>query len=522
MADKILLCISATQAVVAHTRGRATIRCEIFESDEAGLAAFDQWLGVTGAALVYLAADTVEEDYRLETLPHATGSDRSGMLGRKLKQYYRNSPYVTAIPRGRAGDKRRDDRYLFAALTNPGLVDPWLNVIMRRGLPIAGIYLISMLTAELVLRLGHDLSRVLVVAPHTSGLRLTFYKGGEFCVSRLSRGGAGGDPHHVPHQVFTSEIASTRQYLQSLHLDSQDDPLTILFLDHDDSLASIVEHVAAESSNIQCVHAGRETLIAKLRLDPEHLAVALEYAYLKQLSERAPEGNLASTAITEGHRRIQRRNAVYASGAALGIAGFVWAGYNLWLAHDLDAQTTDAAKRTAVSQAQYREITREFPATPTTSENLIGAVEVHGRIAKTIRSPHPYMHLVSRAIEAYPDVFLQEIHWSYGTTPISTEAGAKPPPAAADAPAGAPAIPRQSGYITGEIKPFRGDFRAAIDVINAVSARLARDPAVADVRVVKYPLNVNPGLSLAGNTRDAAEFSGVADFKIVMTLKPDA
>ena len=115
------------------------------------------------------------------------------------------------------------------------------------------------------------------------------------------------------------------------------------------------------------------------------------------------------------------------------------------------------------------------------------------------------MHILSRAIEPSPEIFLQEMTWIYGTND-GNAAGA----------------PKQAGYVVGEIRPFQGDYRAAIETINGVARRLARDPAVAEVRVVKYPLNVNPGLALSGNTRDTPEQSGVADFKITLSLKPDA
>jgi hypothetical protein len=80
---------------------------------------------------------------------------------------------------------------------------------------------------------------------------------------------------------------------------------------------------------------------------------------------------------------------------------------------------------------------------------------------------------------------------------------------------------RQSGVVSVEIKPFRGDFRAAVAAINAFVERLARDPGVADARVVKLPLNVDPTLALAGNTLETAERPGVADFKVLVVLKPN-
>jgi len=516
MADKILLCISATQAMVAHRRGRTTVRCEIFHADEEGLSAFAALLAALPRAIAFVATDVVEEDYRFDTLPHATGSDRAGLLARKLKQYYRNTPYVAAVSRGRVGERRRDDHYLFTALTNPAVVEPWLAIIAKRGLPVAGVYLVSTLTATLVRTAGYDFPRMLVVAPHSAGIRFTFYKGGEFLISRLSRGNVSGDSK----KTFASEISSTRAYLASLRLDALDEPLTVVFLDHDDRLAQVVENVAAEVPNLQCVRVNRETLLQQLRIAPEHLNLGLETTYLALLAEKVPDANLAPAGVTAEYRQHQRRSAIYAASAALGVAGVLWTGYNLWHAHDLGAQTEQTARVTAATQTQYRAITREFPAAPTTSDNLVNAVEIYKKLSQSIRSPLPFMSIVSRALEPTPEIFLQEINWNYGTEDINADAGgrAAQPDAAPVATTGAL---RQSGYIAGEIRPFHGDYRAAIDIINGIASRLSQDPAVAEVRVVKHPLNVNPGLALSGNTRDAADNAGIADFKITVVLKAD-
>ncbi|MCW5605444.1 MAG: hypothetical protein KIT18_12955, partial [Burkholderiales bacterium] len=78
---------------------------------------------------------------------------------------------------------------------------------------------------------------------------------------------------------------------------------------------------------------------------------------------------------------------------------------------------------------------------------------------------------------------------------------------------------RQSGLIEGEVRPFRGDYRGAIETINAFAGRVAADPAVAEVQVLKLPLNVNPTLQLSGNTLDSGEQTGTADFRMLIVLK---
>ena len=49
----------------------AAAGCRGFEDDDAGHAAFQNPLRPTASVPVYLMADTADEDYRFETLPHA-------------------------------------------------------------------------------------------------------------------------------------------------------------------------------------------------------------------------------------------------------------------------------------------------------------------------------------------------------------------------------------------------------------------------------------------------------------------
>jgi len=79
---------------------------------------------------------------------------------------------------------------------------------------------------------------------------------------------------------------------------------------------------------------------------------------------------------------------------------------------------------------------------------------------------------------------------------------------------------KESALIDGEVRPFRGDYRSAIVTINGFAGRLAEEADVSEVRVVKLPLNVNPALSLSGNTLDNPEQGGTAEFKLLLVLKP--
>ena len=117
MSSRILVCISAGGASVARWKGKIT-RCRRFENSEAGLAGFEEFLRGAEGTPIHVAVDTVDEDYRFETLPHTSGNNRKQLVERKLKQLYRTTPYYSATLQERDEGKRKDDRFLFCALTD--------------------------------------------------------------------------------------------------------------------------------------------------------------------------------------------------------------------------------------------------------------------------------------------------------------------------------------------------------------------------------------------------------------------
>lgn len=525
MADKLLIGVSAQEATVALWRGNRILECQVLPADESGLGAFRELLASLRDMPAYVMADAVEEDYRFESLPHAFGSDRAEMVARKLRQHYRNTPFATAWLLGRESGKRRDDRYLFCALTNPELVDEWLKAVAARGLPVAGLYLLPMVSAALPERLGVAAPNLLLVAQHSGGLRLTYFRDQQFRLSRLTRGeGARGEDRV---RYFSEEISNTRLYLHALRTMTLDEPLTVLVLDRSDELAEVAAGVARENPSLDCVRLGRAELAARLRL-PEPLLELSPYAiYLQLLGAQPPQGNLAPAAITVGHRRYRARRGIYLGAGGIALAGLLWSGVNLFQTMMLKSEEEDTARQTAEVSRQYLEITRQFPAAPTSAENLKRTVEIARKLRESVRTPEAMMQLVSRNLDHAPTIVIKEFAWKYGTSEIEAESaggrssaqGASLQPAEL-APAGAGAR-KQSALIEGEIRPFRGDYRGAIETINAFAARLGREPAVAEVRAVKLPLNVNPALQLSGNTLDSPDQSATAQFKLLVVLKPN-
>ncbi|MBI4196063.1 MAG: hypothetical protein HY526_13410 [Betaproteobacteria bacterium] len=518
MADKILICISAQQATAARWHGRRLMECQVFSGDDAGIAAFEEFLAPFTGVPAHFMVDAVEEDYRFETLPHAFGSDRTDMVRRKLRQHYRNTPYMNAWLLGRDSGRRRDDRFLFSALTNPDLVGGWLQAAAARSLPIAGIFLLPMVSTALIEELRLKAPNLLLVSQHSGGLRLTFCRERQFRLSRLTRGEIGKTGNRA--QFIADEISNTRVYLHALRAARLDEQLTVGLLDRNDELIEAARSIASDNPSLECVRLGRAEIASRLNIAEPLLRLTADVMFLQLLGLRTPAGNLAPANVTVGFRRHQVRRGVHAAAAVAALVAAGWSGLNLWQVVDTRSQVAEAARHTAQLQRLYEEATRQFPAAPTSAENLRKAVELAQRLRDIARAPDRFMNVVSRALERSPDIVIAELGWKHGASEVDA-AGSRTRASGVIAPPATGAARTQSGLVGGEVRPFRGDYRAATEAINAFAKRLAGDPAVAEVRVVKLPLNIDPALALSGNTLDSRDPSGSADFRLLVVLKPN-
>ena len=268
-------------------------------------------------------------------------------------------------------------------------------------------------------------------------------------------------------------------------------------------------------------HGAFGELSSRLGIDNALLDASPYSIYLHLLGLKAPHSNLAPASAMVDYKRFQARRAIYAGCAALTVAAGVWTGTNLYQTVMLRGETEDMARQTAMLSSQYLEITRQFPQAPTTAENLKKTVEIAQRLRATAHSPQKVMALLGRALETSPAIVIRDFGWKYGVSEIEVEsAGAREAALSSSTPGGPVAGQRkESALIDGEVRPFRGDYRSAILTINSFASRIAEEPEVSEVRVVKLPLNVNPALSLSGNTLDNPEQGGIADFKLLLVLK---
>ncbi|MBU4236298.1 MAG: hypothetical protein KKI01_08230, partial [Proteobacteria bacterium] len=159
-----------------------------FAADEQGQDEFNRYLSSPPDSPLYLVADVIEEDFRLENVAHVLGKDRSALLERKLAQFFRTTEYRSARVQGREESGRRDDQVLFSALTNNEQIGLWVKLILAQKAPLQGVLSIPWLM-ELFAGFQH-LDQVphllLVNLEQQGGLRQTYIQAGRLKFSRMT------------------------------------------------------------------------------------------------------------------------------------------------------------------------------------------------------------------------------------------------------------------------------------------------------------------------------------------------
>lgn len=504
MAGKIIVCVTAQRAVVTPFRNGRQMSCSDFPVDGTGPRAFGELLRAYPGLPVYVMVDSVEEDYHTEILPHVAGHARQELLQRKLRQVYRNTSYCAAWLQGRESDKRRDDRYLFAALTNAEMLRPWLDELNALQAPLAGVYLLPMVSQELLSRIGVAETDLLLVSRHNDGLRQSFFRGNQLRASRFASIDPSGGKDDAAH--LAAEVGKTRLYLSSLRLMSRDGRLTVLLLDTHDLMAELQLHLQQDAS-LSCHRLSHAELAARMGCELEHCHYALHMA---MLGLRAPAHNLAPAGITRQFWQYRQRRRLAGVSAVAAAVALLWTGANLFQQFRLHEETRRLDTQTREQQARYAEVVRTFPQAPASAEDLEMAVRLAAAIRRDGRAPERAMLAVSRALARSPEITLTRLSWKFGA-----EAREGEPTAGA--------VRQETGLVEGEVRPFHGDYRAAMASINRLADSLRQDRDVAGVNVVQMPLNIHSATVLRGNTLDAAHAETArAEFKLKLVFREPA
>ena len=516
------VCLSADKISVYHWEKGKLGSSYIFDASADGQKYFDRYLKETGRITTYFLVDLVEEEYRQDTIPHVFGSDRAAVINRKKARLFRDTPYFHADVQGREEEGRRDDQVMFMALTNPDLLEPWLNLLINNKVPLAGIYSVPQITKLLLEYLPEPSDHMLIVSLQSiSGLRQSFFYKQKLKISRLVDLPRYGTEPYAP--IVMEEIGAIGRYLNSLRFLNTDQPLQIYYLADTRLLAEIQGKVSKSSPN-RNIFINVNQLAQKLGLHKEITTPFSDQLLIHCLLKNRP-ANYYALKNERRYYQMQRAGRVmFAASLLLVFTGLIWGGLNFINAAIFKQQAEIANKKTEFYADRYKVAREKLPQTPVSPVDLEIAVNMTNTLNQYKTDPFQLLAVISKGLDQYPLIQVDEINWASAADPNKKISGDT---SAADTQGvvGYSTIgTKDTGFdyyqialLNGEISPFDGDYRNALDMINKFAETLKSAESVYNVSVVSLPLDISSQSNLQGASNTgpgAARFS----IRIVMGL----
>ncbi len=513
LADRRALCLAGDKAIVHHWSSGALAESYVFDATDSGLGLFERYLAQSPGMPVHMLVDVVEEEYRQDTIPHVFGKDRRSLIERKIGRLFRGTTYTHAVAQGRETEGRRDDRLLLTALLNPALVQPWVDVLARHKVPLAGICSLPLLSANLLKRLGvKDDNVLLVTLQSASGLRQSFFRGGELRVSRLARMPRLGTVPFAEHVV--GELDKLRRYLNSLRVMARESPLDIYIVSQGEPLESLrASCIDSDQTRYHMLDAGEVAdALGISAVTPTPYADRI-FAHL--LLSGGPVNHYASAQETRYHTMHSQRNGLLAASVVLALAGVGLSGFNFMEAVALKQEAEGALDKARFYQARYDMAREKLPRTVVESEDIQRAVQLVDELEAHRAEPALALATVSRALDGFPLLRLDRIAWQAGADPETPVEGESPPARENTREAVSEPVARTTGakeydyyqiaLVGGRVEPFDGDYRRALGEVNRFAESLRAQAAVHSVSVLELPLDVTPDGRVEGSAAATQE-----------------
>ena len=521
---KQLLYLTNFQLSAYDWHGTALTHAASFDNDDGGRAAFGAWLAQARATPSYLLVDVIEEDFQRDTAPHVTGRARLVLVERKLTQLYRDTPFRHATLQGRDKEGRKDDRYLFNALTKPDLPKSWLAVMQTHAVPLVGVYSLASLSQLLFDKLKPGDGPVLLVSHQSSGLRQSFFHEGALRFSRLT-------PlfDHAPDRLaeaFRVETNKTRQFMASTRLLARGAQVKVVLLASADNLAALAPSLA-DTPEVSYEALALEDMGAALRIGQFDGATVADPLYLAILAATRVPSHFALRDQRHYYQLLRTRMALFVLSGVVALGAVAWTAFDAMAIAALRREAGALDQQAALTEARYQDVIKGMPATAVSPHNMQLVVTLESMIDRHVPLPSAQMAVLSRVLDTLPTVAVHKLHWQ-AVEPVTLEtpldpAAPPPPPVVEDFPPppgllGIPAKTAQILLVEGAIVPFDGDYRAAINTVAALAARLNSYPGV-HAEILVQPLDTRPTVKL-DSVAGAVNSTAQALFTIRATWKP--
>ncbi|MFZ3320916.1 MAG: hypothetical protein WA190_00990 [Usitatibacter sp.] len=513
------LYLTNTRLVSLLASGRSIVSRREFAVSGAGAAAFERYLAQVPSTPLRIFTDLSEEDLRLDTIPHVGAGDRVAIVGRKLAQIYRNTPYRYAQVQGRETEGRRDDRVIYTAITNPEALRVWLEMIERLKVPLEGIYSAAVasgaLLDELDLLFPHAL---LVTFTPGDAMRQTYFRDREIKFSRLTPIDLGEG--QTLGGMIAEETTRTWQYLDSLRSFAHDDRLEVCVLVHRNDRAN-VESALRDFAQLQYRLLDMDEVAIKLGLKPPPLDSTAEEVMVHLFLLRKVPNHFATPEMRRYATHRSARILLTQLSACALAASVAWGAWNVWRIFQETESDQRVSQQVTALNRETDDILHSLPSFGVGGTTMRDAVTFYNGALRGYPTLTDFLLPISGVLRGYPDVKLTQISWLATDDPrvtprIKATTLRDPPPVksasravtgttsnAAATTEDSPNPPFVGGryevaLIEATVRVPSNDFRAARAEVERLAGEIGQVEGFR-VDVVDSPLDTSPSLELQGH-----------------------
>lgn len=472
---KTLLFLSAESFHATIWHGGKLGALQYFSNDANGRGYFSAFLKQHPYP-TYLLTDVIEEDFRLETVPHLTGSARKNLRERKFEQFYRNTPFRQATLLHRQEEGRRDDEMLFSALTNPQRISPWLDAILANHIPLVGIYSLPNISTPLLKDIPSD--HVLLLSwEKDAGLRQTYFNNKRLHFSRL-----------IPintNSTFSESVAietpRTQQYLKSLSLPPPGEILDVYIIcDANDRLA--LQTRLEANSELRYTYLDIRELGKRIKTKDNYSSSDATPLFLHLLANKPPASHYANSEHTHFYLLWQLRRLLFGLAATIITVSALWSGMAFWQGRDYVADTDPLNIQTEHLKQQMQQIQRSFANSTVPAVDMKTAVLLTRKLNEYAPPAEAFLQDLSITLDKYTQIRVDKLSWHVS---------------AADA---APSsYPAQVIAFEGSLTDFGSDYRKALGYLDRFQQALVQQGYT--VIAQKLPLDISSKGSISGDVR---------------------
>jgi hypothetical protein len=389
-----------------------------FANGEEGLAAFSDYLGSHRKSEFALLANIAEEGHVLETIPFLQGADRQALITRKIGQHFMGSPLAAAFSLGYEKTRRKNEKLLLSALTNPAHFDPWLQRIGEAEAPLAGIYTVAQLGGRLLQKLGDKDKRCILLSLQDHSIRESYLVNGQTLFSRMAP--INDSSIAGIASSFTAEASKLQQYLIGQRLIGRDESLPVFIIAHPAALPAI-EKACPEHGKLHFAIVDSHQAAAKLGLKTPPEDNRCDLLYLHLLATSPPRQQFAGAAHRHDYRLAQLRRGIIACGLIIFLGGLLFAARESYIAWSLANETRQLLASQQEFDDRYGEVSGRFPQLGIDKDTLRQLTDRYAELSRQQRLPEQTLQRLSRVLDQVPAVTLSGIEWQIGRNPTDNQ-----------------------------------------------------------------------------------------------------